>query len=631
MITFKNSTIPQLLHARHADCLDSTAQMEKDADANFQPITFGEMWKSIQHIAGGLTALKVKPGDRIVHISDNRSEWLHVCLAINSIGAIDVPSGTDTTKGELKHIIEHSDPTLCILETAKLYDTIAGSTPKKIAFIITDNSKASVQSADRHTLYNLDEVKSMDSFSDEDFIQRITQGKPEDVATIIYTSGTTGTSKGVMLSHRNFTFQLEILSARSLIVDTDTVLCVLPVWHSFERIANILGSYSRAILAYSKPVASILVADMAKVKPTIMASVPRIWEAIRTGVLKAMKSAPAIRRSLFHFFLSIGYASSHLKNIQHDLIARIKKRPPNGLVKLGVLLGSIVLFPLNALGNILVFKKLQGRLGGRFRAGVSGAGALNPTTYAFFQAVGISLCEGYGLTETAPVVAINVVGKNKSGTVGRILDKIDYKILHPDGSECSVGDQGELVIKSEQVMRGYYKNEENTKKVLSDDGWFCTGDLVVETDQRDIKILGRLKDTIVLSSGKNVEPAPIEDVLSSSPYIDTAFVVGQDKNRLAALLFVNKDAITEYAKEEKITHASLEELCGDAKLLGLFSDTVNSLVNTQNGFHPYELISRFHILTDELTVGVELGKTLKLKRFVLTKKYKDIIEALFTK
>ncbi len=629
MTSFKSLTIPQLLYARHESNKDLVAQLEKDAEGAFHPITFGQMWQSIQSIAGGFIALGVEPQDRIMHVSDNRSDWLHICLAAGAINAVDVPNGADSTKNELTYVLGHAEPKLCVLEHAKLYDMVAGKAPEGMVFVFTDNTKESIKKTKKHTLYNLDEVKKLSTLSDDAFAKRIAEGNPQDLSTLIYTSGTTGVPRGVMLTHRNFTFQLEILTTYGLITQVDTVLCVLPVWHSFERIANILGTHALASLAYSKPIAAILVADMAKVRPTIMASVPRIWEAIRLGVLRNVRSSSAIRRGLFHFFLSVGYATARLRNVQYDLIARIGKNAPNIITRFGALLGRILLAPFNGLGKILVFKKLKTRLGGRFRLGVSGAGALHPITFSFFQAIGITLCEGYGLTETAPVVAINTLEKNRGGTVGQVIPKVAYKVIAKDGTTCSPGEQGELAINSEQVMRGYFKDEKSTKKILSDDGWFKTGDLVVETDQKDIKILGRLKDTIVLSSGKNVEPAPIEDVLCSSQFIDSAFVVGQDKNRLAALLFVNKDAITEYAKEENIAHASPEKLCADAKVFAMLSKVVNSLVNTQSGFHPYELISRFHIITDELKPGDELSKTMKLKRFVIAKKYKDKIESLF--
>ncbi len=630
MISHKNETIPRLLYEKNKQNPQNTAQLKKNDQEEFVPITFHQLWLSIREVAGGFLDMGVKEGDRILHVSDNNANWMSVCLATGSIGAVDMPTPANSTKKDIEYIISHATPKICVLESYTLYETLHDCIPKKTAIVITQELKQNIPNDKKHTVLTLSDVKSKNALSVEEFETTLAKGAPQDLSTIIYTSGTTGTPKGVMLTHRNFTFQLEELIEKRVIGVGDIVLCILPIWHSFERIANLLTLVSSGTLAYSRPVASVLVQDMQKVKPTILPAVPRLWDAIRLGVLKRVNKSSFIRKILFYAFLGVGYANAFLFNLQYDLAPRIHKEKPSIFLRFLAVLGRIVLFPFYALGNILVFKKIKSRLGGRFRLGVSGAGALQLKTYLFYQAIGITICEGYGLTETAPVVSINNVNRNRAGTVGQVLNRLDYKILNTEGSIVAQGEQGELLVKGESIMRGYYQDPETTSKVVAADGWLRTGDLVLETKQKDLKIIGRLKDTIVLSNGKNVEPGPIESAICESQHISDALVVGQDQNSICALIFINKESIQEFANERGLGFTGdIKELCSNPEIHHLIRNEINFSVNTHNGFHLYELISKFAILSDTLEIGKELSKTMKLKRFYVIKKYESIIESLY--
>jgi long-chain acyl-CoA synthetase len=280
------------------------------------------------------------------------------------------------------------------------------------------------------------------------------------------------------------------------------------------------------------------------------------------------------------------------------------------------------------LGDMLVFRSLKERLGGRFVAGVSGGGALPPYVDGFFQAAGIKLLEGYGLTETGPVLAVRYETGPVPGTVGPLLPDIEYRVVADDGTEVGPNRKGVLYVRSPQMMLGYYKKPEETAQVL-EDGWLNTGDLVVFTHSGPLRVLGRVKETIVLLGGENVEPTPIEDTLVQSDFIEQAMVVGQDKKFLGALIVPNFERLEEFAAQEGISYIERRDLAANARTQELIHAEIQSLVNHKKGFKTFEQIFRFTLLTDQFEVGVELTQTLKKKRDVIGERYRREIEALF--
>jgi long-chain acyl-CoA synthetase len=454
------------------------------------------------------------------------------------------------------------------------------------------------------------------------------------VATIIFTSGTTGQPKGVVLTHHNFLHQVACIPNFITVKPGDVWLAVLPVWHSFERIMQYISLGSASAQAYSKPVGKIMLNDFAAVRPQWMASVPRIWESVRSGVIKKARAEGGIKWALFRFFVAVGGAHK-----RYDDLVRGRKPDFRGRSRfLDFLAGFIPwigLWPLRALGNLLVFSKIKARLGGRFIAGVSGGGALPAAVDQFFGAAGILLLEGYGLTETAPVVAVRKQRHPVPGTVGRLIDETECQIRSEDGRILPPGEQGVVYIRGPQVMRGYYQRPELTEQVLSADGWFNTGDLGMLTHNNELKITGRAKDTIVLRGGENIEPLPIEQKLRESELIDQAIVVGQDRKFLGALIVPNAEAIREaLAAEESDADAgperTLEELVRDPRVFKLIEGEIGELVSGKNGFRGFELIFRFRLVADQFEIGRELSAKQEVKRHVINENYAELIDEMFS-
>ncbi len=630
-------TIPRLLAEIAKQYPTYTAQLSKDAAGEFQPTTFSELYVEVCSFAAGLKKLGISRGDHVGLISENRKEWLIADIALMSIGAIDVPRGCDSTADELEYILDFADCENCFVENTVQLEKILQkhrSLPKLKRFIVLDSG------------YDPDDLKTprgieVVNFSDvmakgrseyeadpEEIREDIEKGEEDDTVTIIFTSGTTGEPKGVMLSHKNFLHQVKHVPELITAGPGDKWLSVLPVWHSFERIMQYVAIGSASALAYSKPIGKVIVADMAKVKPTWMASVPRIWELLRNGIYQNIKSEGGIKKALFLFFVAVGKAHSKASNLVHGLVPQFKKRS-RVLDFLAGIVPFILLYPLRALGNKLVFSKIKQRLGGRFVAGISGGGGLPSAVDDFFQAAEILLIEGYGMTETAPVLSLRLQKRPVPGTIGPIFPGTEFKIIDENGNELGPGEQGVLLVRGPQVMSGYYKKPELTEAIKDDEGWLNTGDLAMKTHKGEIKIVGRAKDTIVLSGGENVEPAPIEEILKESDYISSSVVLGQDRKFLAALIVVDMENLKSYAAENNVIYQSDSDLVEAPEIRGLINCEINELVSAKNGFKSFERISRFHLLTEEFEVSKELSAKQEIKRHVIDKMYEKEIKELF--
>jgi len=431
-----------------------------------------------------------------------------------------------------------------------------------------------------------------------------------------------------MLSHGNFLHQTEYLPGLLGVKSGDVFLAVLPVWHSFERAVQYIVLQAGATIAYSKPVGSILLADMQVVQPQWFTSVPRIWESIKDGVYKTIRQSGGATKVLFSIFVGIGEAHSYFRNMLLDRLPKFS--PRSRVVDIAVaIIPFILLSPLRALGNVLVFKKIREKLGKGFIAGISGGGALPPSVDKFFDALGILVLEGYGLTETAPVLAVRLRTHPVTGTVGPIHRGTEIRIVDEHGNILPAGEKGVIQVRGPQVMLGYYKRPDLTAKILSEDGWLDTGDLGMLTIHGEIKIVGRAKDTIVLRGGENIEPVPIEQRLCESPYIQQAVVLGQDQKYLAALIVPQEEALTQWAEENEIPFADYASLLDQPEVKELIDGEINACVNTKNGFKPFERIFRFALLATPFEPGRELSAKQEIKRHTINDLYKNQIRTLF--
>jgi long-chain acyl-CoA synthetase len=616
--------------------------MSKDGDGVFQPSNFTTLLARVDACAAGFRALGVSRGDRVGLISENREEWFIADLAILSLGAADVPRGNDTIAPDVAYILGFSQCSIVCAEdrtqTEKVLSvrseipqltTIVVLAPNQIDGNLTD-------AAGNITLLDFAAVCAEGERILRDEPQAISEerskGDADDVATVIFTSGTTGTPKGVMLTHRNFLHQVRHVPDLVSVGPGDIWLCVLPVWHSFERIMQYVALGSASCLAYSKPIGRILIEDLGKVRPTWMASVPRVWESVMASVYRNVKTQSAVKQALFRFFVALGSAHAGLKNMLTGRLPRFRKRSRVVDAVVSVL-PWLLLLPLRALGNVLVFGKLKKLLGGRFVAGISGGGALPSAVDAFFQAAGILLLEGYGLTETGPVLGVRDQKHPVPGTVGPVFPGTEIRIVSENGEPLPPGRMGLIMARGPQVMKGYYRQPELTAAVLSDDGWIDTGDLGMLTYDNELRITGRAKDTIVLRGGENVEPLPIEQKLTESTFVDHAILQGQDQKMLGVLLVPNTDALLEFAREQGLAG---EEEGFDVSLLARdevrrkYGEIIREQVSSRHGFREFERIGPFALIPGPFAVGDELSQKQEVKRHVVAQKYAAEISSLFS-
>ena len=605
---------------------NKSAFATRTKDKKFEKISYHELFEQAENLSTALIDLGVSACDHVGIIADNRLEWILADIAVIFAGAADVPRGTDVTDGDICYILPHADVKFVFVENSQVAQKIIKNKDKlpKLTLILMD--KDSIPTEGILHLYDLIERgKSLRQLGDERVKSRIQNIKKDDLFTLIYTSGTTGAPKGVMLTHHNV---MSLINHNPVNFTTeDRFLSILPVWHIFERTFEMLG-IARGSCTYYTNIRN-LKEDLQIVRPTFLASAPRLWESLYQGIMANLEKAPKINQSLFFLAYSISNhfqsAIRFLKFQEIDLDGRsIFHSAMIGIYKIAVVL---VLFLPNFVLDKLVLRKIREATGGRLRGTLSGGGALPKHIDEFFNFIGIPVFEGYGLTETAPSIAVRTFEKMIIGTVGplyanteiKLLDLNTGKQIYP--AKNGFGRKGEIHIRGPQVMKGYYKDQVATEKVLKD-GWFNTGDLGIMTYNNCLKIVGRSKETIVLLSGENVEPNPIENKLLQSELIDQCIVVGQDKKYLTVLIVPNLNKFKNYG-------TSLEILSHDKDVNKQIRDEIKKLISTENGFKSFEKIQDFRLLPKAFEMGDELTAKLSVKRHVVTEKYAKLFESMY--
>ncbi len=628
-------TVPKRIRSTAGRHPDLTALMYKDQQGEFNSISYKSLYEQVKQCAAGLNTIGIARGDHVGIISDNRKEWIITDLALLGIGAVDVPRGSDSMADEITYILQHAECSISFAENSTQAEKILSKKeklPNLHTLILFDSSKEiKSQQKDKVKILSFEEVleSGLEAYQrDADFYDReVDKGSSSDLATLIYTSGTTGEPKGVMLTHRSFTFQIERIYEHLHIQPGHAFLSVLPIWHSFERAVEYIVLNIGASIAYSKPIGSVMLPDMQKVQPHWLTSVPRIWEGIRSAIYRSMKKEGGFKWIMFRFFVAVGEMFATFLNM---FTGRLPDFTPRYHIvdKIIAILPILILAPFKALGYLLVFRKIQAKLGGRFIAGISGGGALPSHVDRFFYGAGIKLLEGYGLTETGPVLAVRKQKHAVFGTVGPLLKDIEHRVIDTEGVILPEGRKGTLFVKSEQLMQGYYKQPEKTNEVMQD-GWLNTGDIAIFTHSGEFKILGRTKETIVLLGGENIEPVPIEDKLNASEAIQQSMVVGQDQKFLAALIVPEMSKLEEFALDNSITYVESDELLSNPEIQEYVHNEIQKQVNTKNGFRHFECIFRFKLLSQPFEIGKELTHTLKIRRDVVNHEYQHVIEELF--
>lgn len=632
-------TLPQMIYKKSKDFPELNIQFSKNAEGTFSPITYKDFVKTMLDFSAGLLAIGEKEYSNIGLICDNRKEWLVCSMGIMATKSRDIPRGSEATIKDLSYILSFAECKTVVTENKILFNRILeckNELPALQNIIIINSSGIEFdnQKTEGINIFTYDEILEKGISFRQMYPNKIEEimlsGNEDDSATIIFTSGTTGTPKGVELTHKNFLCQVEDISKRLPLKQGNKALCMLPVWHVYERELEYFLLYVGVALCYSKPAISMLLADMKKVSPQFMATVPRIWDGIYNAIYKNIKSTKKGAGIFFSIFTWAATSLKSLRNIIYNRCKYFRKRTVfYHIFSKFLYIPVIFLYPLRWLGDMFYFQRVRNMLGGKFQIGMSGGGSLPLKLDKFFNSIGIRLVEGYGLTETAPICCIRNAKRPILGTIGKIMPYCQAKVVHRNGIECKPGEKGVLYIKGPNVMKGYYKQPELTAEVISEGEWFNTGDLVIKTYNGEIIVKGRQKDTIVLRSGENVEPLPIEDKLSESLYISQAVVVGQDENCLGALIIPDLDNICQYAKQQNINFSDKKQLLKDEEIKKLIYKEMERLINTKNGFKPFEKIGKFVFLDKPFEVGVELSPKQGIIRYKINELYKAKISLMY--
>ncbi|HOO72343.1 MAG TPA: long-chain fatty acid--CoA ligase [Spirochaetota bacterium] len=601
MARFQETTMPAIFQ-NQAEKYGSKACVAYKKDGKYVDISWTDMNTMVRETAYYLLSKGIKKGDKIAIFAENRYEWWIADLASLSIGATDVPIYATNSSDEAQYILENSDSRICFVSTESHLDRIMKAwkkLPKLEEVIVFD--KVTIN---KKNIVPIDKVYSGGSKykNKAEFDKRLKALKPEDLATLIYTSGTTGNPKGVMLTHHNFVSNVKqsIADFTEFVTDQDTFLSFLPLSHSLERtVGYYLPIHQGSRVAFVVDVSKTLQQNLVEIKPDCMISVPRIYEKLHAGILSKLGDASPVKKAL---------ATWAFKTAEMNLPYNCKNIPRKGLFA-----------KRYEFADKLVLSKLKAAIGlDKLKIAISGGGPLAVSDLEFFLGMDLKIYEGFGLTETTPVTNVNRPWEIKPGTVGPALKDTTIKI----------SDEGEILIKGPQVMKGYYKNPQATKEVFTSDGFFKTGDIGVIDEDGYLAITGRIKDIIVTSGGKNISPQNIENSLKTSLYIEQVAVIGDNRKYLAALVVPTFPELQKWAKKNGIAFTGNADLITNPKVLELFDSEIK---NNMKGFARVEQIRKFQLLDAEWSQeSGELTPSLKVKRRVINDKYTNEIESLYT-
>ena len=575
----------------------------------WEGVELADLQVMVEDFANGLKNLGINDNDKVAIIGANSRKWSISDYAIAHIRAVSVPVYPTLIPTQSQYVVVHSESKIAIVQDEvqldKVYPLIndASSNLKKI--IIMDNN----YNGGKENIIKFNDVFNMKD-TEHDIKAISATVKESDLLTLIYTSGTTGNPKGVMLSHSNVCNNLlsvkgNMEAAMKLNPELkpadgiERFVSFLPISHSFERVGGHYYIFSIATSIYYAEMnftPEILFENIREVRPTFLTAVPRIFEKIHAKILDSVASMTGVKRKLADWSISVGLQTVPYRTTNRDL--------------------PLVLGLKYKIADKLVLNKFRAALGGKVRACSSGGSALSKEVGSFFCGIGITIIEGYGLTETSPVMTVGHTDFFKFGTVGKAIPGVEVKI-QPDG---------EIVCKGHNVMMGYYKNEEATNEAIID-GWFHSGDIGEFDEDGLLRITDRKKSLIVTSGGKNVAPQPMEVALTSNKYIEQCNVVGDDRNFISALIVPNKENLLAWAEEQGLSGLDYDALCAHELAYDLFDIIVKDIMRN---FSRYESVRKFTLIADEWTVDRgELTPKMSIKRKVVTEKHKAEIDAMY--
>ncbi|HNV86554.1 MAG TPA: long-chain fatty acid--CoA ligase [Candidatus Omnitrophota bacterium] len=568
-------------------------------EGRYREISWTDAGMAIRYFSLGLKELGAVKGDRIALLSENRPEWACADLGILALGAVNVPLYPTNGIREIEHILEHCEAKILIVSTVAQYQRtrfLLSKAGKLKTIIVMDAFSSEVASG---VLFFKDVIEKGRKSDQEDpalFAAMLSALERNDLASIIYTSGTTGEPKGVMLTHGNFLANVEAAAEVLPIPAGSLSLSFLPLSHVFERMAGYYFMlYQGVTIAYSEDMTNVQ-QNILEIRPHVMTAVPRFYEKIYARVLEQLENATGLKKKIFLWSLRVGKEAMPYRLEGRDLPLRLKW--------------------CYALVSGLVFGKIRRKLGGRLKFFISGGAPLPRAIAEFFFAAGILILEGYGLTETSPVVAVNLPGRLRFGTVGPLLPNVEVKIA-PDG---------EILARGPSVMPGYYKDPVRTEEVIRE-GWFFTGDIGELSQDGFLKITDRKKDIIITSGGKNIAPQKIEGLLVADEYISQICLIGDRRNYLTALIVPDWERLEGYARQKRVLWGTREELAGHGVVMSMIRQRIEARLSDLSN---HEKIKYFRLLTREFSQSEgELTPTLKVRRKVIAEKYRDLIDLMY--
>lgn len=593
------STIPMMfvdVCDRYAGATGKTCYARKVGGV-WQHTTHDTLRDMVECFALGLLRLGITPGDRIGIVSEHRVEWATADFAIATIGAVDVPIFPTMTAKQQAWIFADCEATCVIVsnafQLAKVMAERAAMPSLRTVIVMNDEPNLPGGVLPFSEVVRQGMTTTTPAERRAKCMAMAERCRPEDLLTIIYTSGTTGNPKGVMLSNGNITSNIAGALLTIPLADTDVLLSYLPVCHSYERMAGYYAAFAIGASTYIAESIESIADNLREVRPTIMTSVPRLFERIRMRVFAAAERRSRPQRALFQWALGIGERWLDTE------------RPSAGLRM------------AYAIADRLVFSTIRVRTGGRLRFFLSGGAALHTDVARFFAMAGVRILEGYGLTETSPVIAVSRLGEEKIGSVGRPLANLEVRIAA----------DGEILVRGPSVTVGYWRNPEATADAIDVDGWLHTGDIGVFDAEGRLAITDRKKHLLVSSGGKNIAPQPIEDLLVASPLIEQLLLIGNDREYCTALIVPDKEGGLAWARNQGLTFGTWDELRRSDRLQAAITA---DLQRRQRDLAKYERVRRFTLLDEPFTVeNGMMTPTLKIRRREVERTYAAVIDAMY--
>lgn len=588
-------------------------------------MTFGEFYEQVVAFGAALQAFNVQKGEKISLFSENNGRWMVADQAILTCGAVDAVRGSNAPVGELEYILDHSDSVGVVLRDGAIFEKLKNKLNslnlRFVVILFADGLDAAGVSCPVFAYENFIELGRNSEFKEVEI-------SPEDDATLIYTSGTTSNPKGVLLSHDNLMSQIELIHPILQAKAGETILCVLPVWHAYERSVEYYF-FSQGVALKHTNIKNIK-SDLTRYNTTYMVAVPRIWESLANNILNGIRNRSKIVRKVIDFSLALSRLNRKSLRYLDKVDVKIKNYNP-----LMALYKSVLYFatlPLYKFFKKTFYNKMIKHAGIGFKVCISGGGALAPVFAEFFEAIGVKLVVGYGLTETAPIITLNSVKHlNILYSAGKPLPNTEIKVVDPETKvPLKNYEKGLVLARGRQIMKGYYKNPMATREVMHTDGWFITGDIGWMTDRNDLVLTGRQKEIIVLSNGENVEPTPIEAACLESSYIEQIVVVGQDRAVLGALIVPSVNAYKEIANIENPTVAQKEKIHATSDFREFFKKEIMLKTKAHSHFRSFEKISKFDFVSEEFSLANGLlTQTAKIRRNIIADKYEKKIEQMY--